>query len=116
MPKKKPRQPTRAEREAELNYAKMMAKWDKVPKFAHSKSLPVTATGTLDLGNTMSAPPGRETKRLPSRVTSGGNAPLHANPEYTGDKIIGIATLHKSISTPVFSQQEAVDAATMRRN
>ena len=34
---------------------------------------------------------------------------------YTGDKIIGIATLHKSCAQPVFSQQAAIDISNMRR-
>ena len=34
---------------------------------------------------------------------------------YTGDKMLGITVLHKSCLRPVFSQQEAIDAATMRR-
>lgn len=36
-------------------------------------------------------------------------------PTYTGDKMIGITVLHKSCLQPVFSQQEAIDAAKMRR-
>lgn len=36
-------------------------------------------------------------------------------PKYTGDKIIGIGTLHKSNAVPVFSDKEAKDLATMRR-
>jgi hypothetical protein len=34
---------------------------------------------------------------------------------YTGDKMIGIGTLHKSNAVPIFSQEEAKDQATMRR-
>ena len=34
---------------------------------------------------------------------------------YTGDERLGITVLHKSCLQPVFSQQEAIDAATMRR-
>lgn len=36
-------------------------------------------------------------------------------PRYTGTKIIGIGTMHKSNAVPVFSDQEAHDIATMRR-
>jgi carbonic anhydrase len=35
--------------------------------------------------------------------------------EYTGDKMIGIATLHKSNAVPVFSAEDAQDIANMRR-
>jgi hypothetical protein len=34
---------------------------------------------------------------------------------YTGDKIIGIGTLHKSNAVPVFNTEEAKDIAKMRR-
>lgn len=34
---------------------------------------------------------------------------------YSGDAIVGISTLHKSNAIPVFSKQEAVDVANMRR-
>jgi len=34
---------------------------------------------------------------------------------YTGDKMLGISTMHKSNSVPVFSQEEAIDIARMRR-
>jgi hypothetical protein len=36
-------------------------------------------------------------------------------PMYTGTKMIGITVLHKSCLQPVFSQEEAKDAARMRR-
>jgi len=35
--------------------------------------------------------------------------------EYTGDKMIGIATLHKSNAVPVFSTEDAQAIANMRR-
>jgi len=34
---------------------------------------------------------------------------------YTGTKMVGIATMHKSNSVPVFSDEEAIDIARMRR-
>ena len=34
---------------------------------------------------------------------------------YTGDAMIGIATLHKSNAVPVFTVEEAVDISNMRR-
>ena len=37
------------------------------------------------------------------------------NQQYTGNAIIGIGTLHKSNAVPIFSNQEALDIATMRR-
>ena len=34
---------------------------------------------------------------------------------YTGDRLIGIATMHKSNSVPVFSQEDAIEISRMRR-
>lgn len=43
--------------------------------------------------------------------------PLAAKPSpvYTGEKMIGISTMHKSNMVPVFSDSEAKDIARMRR-
>jgi hypothetical protein len=35
--------------------------------------------------------------------------------QYTGDKMLGIGTMHKSNAVPIFSEQEAVDISRMRR-
>jgi hypothetical protein len=34
---------------------------------------------------------------------------------YTGSQVIGVTIVHKSCLQPVFNQQEAIDAANMRR-
>ena len=62
----------------------------------------------------LSAPPGRETKHYPSKVTS-GHSTSTVHKVYTGDKILGIATMHKSNAVPVFSDEQAVDISRMRR-
>lgn len=36
-------------------------------------------------------------------------------PTYTGTKMIGIGVMHKSNSVPIFSDEEAIDIAKMRR-
>lgn len=35
---------------------------------------------------------------------------------YTGNKLVGIGTLHKSNAVPIFSNTEAVEISQMRRN
>jgi hypothetical protein len=35
--------------------------------------------------------------------------------QYTGDKMKGIGTLHKSNAVPIFTDEEAKDQANMRR-
>jgi hypothetical protein len=65
----------------------------------------------------LSAPEGRmTTHHIPSRDTGhSGVVSSKANPQYTGTEIIGVTVLHKSCLQPVFNQQEAIDAASMRR-
>jgi hypothetical protein len=48
-------------------------------------------------------------------VDTGGVATLQAPKIYTGTKVKGIATMHKSNAVPVFSDEEAVDISKMRR-
>jgi hypothetical protein len=63
----------------------------------------------------LDAPAGRtNTHHIPSLATPGGStAPVHK--VYTGTKVMGIATMHKSNAVPVFSDEEAVEISRMRR-
>jgi len=64
----------------------------------------------------LAIPEGRNTTaHIPSRDTGGGNATMPAPKVYTGTKVLGIATMHKSNAVPVFSDEEAVDISKMRR-
>ena len=60
-------------------------------------------------------PEGRNTTAHIKSVDTGGNATLKPVKQYTGTKIVGIATMHKSNAVPVFSNEEAQDIAKMRR-
>jgi hypothetical protein len=62
----------------------------------------------------LAIPEGRTTAHIPSRDT-GGNATLAPAKVYTGTKVKGIATMHKSNAVPVFSDEQAVDISRMRR-
>ena len=62
----------------------------------------------------LAIPAGRSTAHIPSRDT-GGNATLAPAKVYTGTKVKGIATMHKSNAVPVFSDEQAVDISRMRR-
>lgn len=57
----------------------------------------------------------RETKKYPSLVTPGGSTAPRNTVQYTGDKMLGVTILHKSCLQPVFNQEAAKDAASMRR-
>jgi hypothetical protein len=60
-------------------------------------------------------PEGRNTTSHLKSVDTGGNATLAAPKVYTGTKVKGIATMHKSNAVPIFSDEEAVAIAHMRR-
>ena len=64
----------------------------------------------------LSAPVGRETKRIAS-LDTGHSGPVSSKPaqKYTGSKMIGVGQLHKSNAVPVFCDQDAIDIARMRR-
>lgn len=66
--------------------------------------------------NLSAIPAGRTTnKHIKSLGQDNGVAVLKPNPVYTGTSIVGVSTLHKSNSVPVFSRQEAIDISKMRR-
>jgi len=57
----------------------------------------------------------RETEYIPSKDTGYYNTFKKADLYYTGDKMKGIGTLHKSNAVPIFTDEEAKDQASMRR-
>jgi hypothetical protein len=64
----------------------------------------------------LSIPEGRNTTaHIKSVDTGGGTASLPPQKVYTGTKVKGIATMHKSNAVPVFSDEEAIDISKMRR-
>ena len=64
----------------------------------------------------LSTPVGRtNTHHIKSLGADNGVATLRPAPVYTGTKIKGIGTMHKSNAVPIFSDEEAVAIANMRR-
>lgn len=57
----------------------------------------------------------RETPHIPSHSAGVGTAVRAPDKIYTGDKIKGIGTMHKSNAVPIFSNEEAVAISKMRR-
>jgi hypothetical protein len=68
------------------------------------------------LNYNLSTPVGRETKTIKS-VDTGHTGAVSSKqiPQYTGTKIKGIGTMHKSNAVPIFSNEEAVEISKMRR-
>lgn len=56
-----------------------------------------------------------QTTKPPSLTTMASHTATRPNPVYTGDKMLGVAVMHKSNPVPVFSREEAVSVARMRR-
>lgn len=58
----------------------------------------------------------RKNTQIPSLCSFDSSPATKAQPKkYTGDKMLGIGTLHKSNAVPVFTENEAKDMAAMRR-
>ena len=60
-------------------------------------------------------PPGRETPQVESQDTGWVPCVKVKDNEYTGTKVKGIGTMHKSNGIPIFSDEEAKDISSMRR-
>ena len=73
------------------------------------------AAPSLSSTYSLKIPEGRNTTAHIKSVDTGGNAVLKPSKIYTGTKVKGIATMHKSNAVPIFSNEEAHDIATMRR-
>ena len=61
------------------------------------------------------APYRRETEHIKSLPFTAEPCTKKEQQQYTGTLIKGIATMHKSNAVPVFSNEDAVDIAKMRR-
>jgi hypothetical protein len=100
-------------RELDASWKEMQKKWaldadeKRRQRALAAEPLVYRLTGVTDRAGTA---------HIPSRDTGhSGVVSSKANPQYTGTEIIGVTVLHKSCLQPVFNQQEAIDAASMRR-
>ena len=106
------RKPNAAQRELAAAEQALRDKWSNIPKFGRRL---VAIKAKPDIA-ALTTPVGRETPVYASFSTPGGSCTKPNMPKrYTGHKMIGIATLHKSNAVPVFSAEEAGDIARMRR-
>jgi len=101
----------RKSRQLDADWQELQKKWGvdaENKKRQRAMSAPAL---TYSLG----APAGRgNTNHIPSKVTAGGST-ASVTKVYTGTKVKGIATMHKSNAVPVFSDEEAVEISRMRR-
>ena len=102
----------RKSRQLDNDWKELQKKWGVEQEEKKRKS----ALSAAPLQYTLSAPPGRSTKHIASLDTGHTGAVRTKDiPQYTGTKIKGIGTMHKSNAVPVFSDEEAVEIARMRR-
>jgi len=109
-----------ASSEAKRLAQKRQADWDrKLVEF--DKMAPKFSTGPYNAPKKSitdfipKTPPGRETAQIPSQDTGWVTCVKPTDNEYTGTKIKGIGTMHKSNAVPVFSDEEAIEISKMRR-
>ena len=107
----KPKTMPKAEREA---YAKWCEKYDIKPVGRSKKKI---MKANIRLPGTVYVPYVRETVRYPSLDTGHTGAVTTGKTKnvYTGDKMLGIAVMHKSNLVPIFTEENAVDVSRMRR-
>ena len=104
-----------ASAEQKRNYQELKNSWEKIKlKHQSTRTVPVKNSSVENnVSPKMTAV--RGTTNVSSLVTTGGSCGKKKTIYYTGEKIIGIATIHKSCLQPIFNKQSAVDVAHMRR-
>ncbi len=102
----------RKARELDASWKELQKKWEVDADDKRRRR----AMSAETLSYKLSTPPGRVTSHnIPSRNTGEGIASSKPVQQYTGTKMKGIGTMHKSNSVPIFSDEEAVDISKMRR-
>lgn len=101
--KRKAKKPDAKARELASNWEMLMAKYK--PKAISTKVKAYEAP----------KPFVRDTPNIPSLDTGYGDCTKKETQKYTGTKMLGVGQLHKSNAVPVFSQDEAIEIARMRR-
>lgn len=104
----------RSKKKKKLNakQRELQADWEKLlKKYEPKKPLKPVAAKTL----VVNKPFVRETPHYPSLNSGHHDTAAKPKQTYTGSKMIGIGTLHKSNAVPIFSEDDAKEQARMRR-
>ena len=106
-----------ASAEAKRKHDILRESWEAIKQANNITSERVTRAKDMKSTLTVSfkTPPGREAPKIVSQDTGWVACTTAANQEYTGTKVKGIGTMHKSNAVPIFSDEEAVEISTMRR-
>lgn len=104
----------RKARELDENWKEIQKKWGVEAE--EKKRNSALSAPALSKAYSLKIPEGRNTTAHIKSLNSGlGNATLDPAKVYTGTKVKGIATMHKSNAVPIFSDEEAVEISHMRR-
>ena len=103
----------RKARELDESWKELQKKW--AVEIEDKKRKRALSAEPLKGNYSLSIPADRCTAHIKSRGDFTGNATLAPAKVYTGTKVKGIATMHKSNAVPVFSDEEAIDISKMRR-
>ena len=102
----------RKARELDASWKELQKKWDVDADDRRRKR----AMAAEPLTYKLTTPVGRTTSRdIPSRDTGGNHSTAKVEKVYTGTKVLGIATMHKSNAVPVFAEEEAIEISRMGR-
>jgi len=101
--KKKPKKLNAKQRELQTEWEKLLQKYP---------------TKNVSRAGSSWSPPKpfvRETPHIPSLNSGHHDCSKKESPVYTGTKVKGIGTMHKSNAVPIFSDDEAIEISKMRR-
>jgi hypothetical protein len=103
----------RKARELDTSWKELQKKWGVEQQEKKRKS----ALAAPPLTYRLTAPAGRESTHKARSLPDTHLGAVSSKPtqQYTGTKMLGIGTLHKSNAVPVFSDDEAKDISRMRR-
>lgn len=103
IPKRKKRKPNAKQRALKASWEEILKKYEPKKKVEAAPSYKEPK------------PYRRETPAIPSLGSHQGDCSRKQQQTYTGNAMMGIATLHKSNAVPVFSPEDAVEISRMRR-
>ena len=106
---KKKRNLTAQQRALNSEWEAICQKWSSVPKFARTAKVKPSVTKPAKAVQAI-AP-----AEPPSLKSMQGSTAPPTRHQYTGTAIIGLATMHKTNIVPIFSGEQAVAVAQMRR-
>jgi len=106
--KSKKRKPNAKQRELDASWQALLK------KYATKTVAPAKSQQLRDVYS-LGKPAGRETPKIPSLPFTAGPCTKAPDKVYTGNAIKGIGTMHKSNAVPIFTDEQAVEIATMRR-